>query len=342
MRKKVLVVATSRKTHGGIATVVKAFEKGNIWQKYHCKWIEAHIDGTMIKKILYLIRGYVQYIILLPFYDIVHVHMSAGISAKRKIGFVRIAKMFRKPVVVHLHCGNQVEDSWSNQMTYIFTKADVGLVLSNCIKEAVKRKTGKDDNLQVCFNPAPEIKFQRDTPRKKYILYSGTIGKNKGYHILIEAFAKIAHKFPDWSVMIAGVGEMNNAISLIAEYGIEDQVKMLGWISGELKDRYYREASIFCLPSFMEGFPMSVLEAWAYGIPVISTPVGGIPDVAIDGDNMMLFDIGDVDGLADKLSDLISNEELREHIGQKSLELADGKFNLTTILKQLDMIYSSL
>lgn len=338
---KVLVVATSRKTHGGIASVVKAFENGYQWRKYHCKWIEAHRDGSFMRKLGYLFKGYLQYLILLPFYDIIHIHMSAGVSAKRKIGFVALAKILRKPVVVHLHCGTQIENSWSKALNYILTKADVGLVLADRIKKTVAKHTGNDDNIRVCFNPAPGV-VDIITSRKNYILYCGTIGKNKGYHILIEAFAKIANKFPDWKVIFAGVGEIGEANSLIDKYHLGSQVEMLGWVNGDQKDKYFRESSILCLPSFMEGFPVAVLEAWAYGMPVISTPVGGIPDVAVDHDNILLFDVGDSAGLSEKLSELMSDKELRNHISGKSIDLARGTFNLETIAKQLDDIYSSL
>lgn len=75
----------------------------------------------------------------------------------------------------------------------------------------------------------------------------------------------------------------------------------LGWVSGEAKDNAFKEAMIFCLPSYAEGFPMSVLDAWSYGLPVITTPVGGIPDVAQDGVNMLLFNPGDIDMLAKQM-----------------------------------------
>ena len=65
---KVLVVATSRKTRGGITSVIKAHETGEQWKKYHCKWIETHRDGNIFCKIGYLIRALLLYILLLPFY----------------------------------------------------------------------------------------------------------------------------------------------------------------------------------------------------------------------------------------------------------------------------------
>jgi len=73
---KVLVVATSRKTKGGITSVVKAHETGEQWKKFHCKWIETHRDGNSVRKLWYLATALIEYICLLPFYDIVHIHVG--------------------------------------------------------------------------------------------------------------------------------------------------------------------------------------------------------------------------------------------------------------------------
>lgn len=59
---------------------------------------------------------------------------------------------------------------------------------------------------------------------------------------------------------------------------------------------------------------MGVLDAWAYGIPCVVTPVGGIPDIVVDGENGLVFSIGDVDGLANKLRMIISDRTLRKNI----------------------------
>ena len=67
---RVLVVATSRKTRGGITSVVKAHETGAQWKKYHCRWIQTHRDGNPIRKLWYLFTALIEYACLLPFYDI--------------------------------------------------------------------------------------------------------------------------------------------------------------------------------------------------------------------------------------------------------------------------------
>lgn len=89
---KVLVIATSRKTRGGITSVIKAHETGEQWKKFHCKWIETHRDSNKITKLYYAIKGFISFLILLPFYDIIHFHVSFKGSLTRKYYLNKIAR----------------------------------------------------------------------------------------------------------------------------------------------------------------------------------------------------------------------------------------------------------
>lgn len=71
------------------------------------------------------------------FYDIIHVHFSLRTTASRKRPFVELAKLFRKKVIVHLHCGTQIDEIWNNNYYYLFDVADVSLFLSDCLRKKV-------------------------------------------------------------------------------------------------------------------------------------------------------------------------------------------------------------
>ena len=174
------------------------------------------------------------------------------------------------------------------------------------------------------------------------ILYAGNVNNRKGYADMVKAFAKIAHKHTDWQIVFAGNGEIEQGKALAESLGISGQTKWLGWVIEDEKDKAFREASIFCLPSYAEGFPMSVLDAWSYGLPVITTPVGGIPDVAKDGENMLLFNPGDVDALADCMERMIADQELRDRISMASPEFARVRFNIQTINREVEKLYEEV
>ena len=344
MIKKVLVVATSRKTRGGITSVIKAHETGEQWKKYHCKWIETHRDGNSIRKLWYLFISLIEYIFLLPFYDIVHIHIATTQSAKRKQLFFYLAKWMKKKVIFHFYPSNEkflFEPDSKKFYSRLFSQADLILVLSEQWKRWIKEALNITEHVEVLYNPCPTVNRREDL-REHNILFAGTIIPRKGYMDLIRAFAKIASKYKDWKIVFAGNGEIDKAQLAIKELNIEQQVKFLGWVRGEQKDRAFQEASIYCLASDGEGFPMGVLDAWAYGIPCVVTPVGGIPDIVKDGVNGLIFPVGDIETLSQKLESLILDESLRKQIVVETDKYVKGMFNISVINKQLDKIYSTL
>ncbi len=341
---KVLVIATSRKTRGGITSVVKAHEQGEQWKDYNCKWIETHIDTNILMSLWYLLKGYFVYISLLPFAKIIHIHLSEPISAIRKLLFFFFAYLFRKKTIVHFHAFSPETTIKSKKRwvyKYIFSRANKVIVLSDFWKKAVLNAF-KIDNIEIVYNPCPNVISDKIYPKQKFILYAGTINARKGYSDMIRAFSKIANKHKDWNIIFAGNGEIEQGSELAKELGIENQCKFLGWINGEQKDRIFKEASIFCLPSYAEGFPMAVLDAWAYGLPVITTPVGGIPDVAKNKKNMLVFTPGDINKLAEYMEILISDEDLNKRIIKASIDFANNEFSLKEINNQIGNFYSNL
>ncbi len=342
---KVLVVATSKKTRGGITSVIKAHETGEQWEKYHCVWVETHIDRCLVVKLLILIKGLVKYIMLLPGSDLVHIHLSEKTTIKRKLLFYTMAKLYRKKIIIHFHAFSSettINGTCSKLYRKVFMGADVVVVLSNYWKEQVNRAFNIGDKIRVVYNPCPSIELNENYSKTNSILFAGTLNQRKGYADLMKAFAHVAAKHPDWRLVLAGNGEVENARNLSKALCIEAQVDLLGWVAGSAKEKVYKQASVFCLPSYAEGFPMAVLDAWAYGLPVITTPVGGIPDVAIDGENMLLFNPGDIKALENKLEMIISDKALRDKMCAESLKLAKGKFSLETVTKQVGEIYEKL
>lgn len=351
---KVLVVATSRRTRGGITSVVKAHESGEQWKQYHCRWIETHRDGPTWRKVFYLIRALIEYIILLPFYDIIHIHLATTQSAKRKKYFFNLAKVLNKKTILHFHPSNEkffYNPNVAELYRDLFGRADLVLVLSEQWIRWIKDSLGNGNwinHIQILYNPCPIVNRRKDI-RKKQILYAGTLLKRKGYDVLLTAFGKIASKYPDWKVAFAGnpylkdgINELEDGKRIANELGINNQVEWLGWVSGDKKEKTFQESSIYCLASDGEGFPMGVLDAWAYGIPCIMTPVGGIPDIVTDGENGLIFPVGDAKALSVALDKLLSNSEMRLHIVEKSDKYVHEDFELGHITKQLGKIYENL
>lgn len=302
MNKKVLVVATSSKTRGGITSVINAYQSSKLWKDWNCKWIETHIDRSKTVKLWYAIAALIEFAISLPFASMVHIHLSSPVSTKRKQIFIRLTKWFKKPLIIHFQAfsaDSNIDIRYKKLYFKTFSLADIVVVLSNSWKKGLIHDLGiLADKIEVIYNPCPIIEFKESGKKENLILYAGTLNERKNYKTLIKAFAIIAKEFPNWELVFAGNGQVEQAIHLAKTLDVKNQVRCKSWISGADKHQLFSRASIFCLPSFAEGFPMAVLDAWAYSLPVITTPVGGIKDIAIDGENIILFNADEAQSLA--------------------------------------------
>lgn len=347
MKKRVLVVATSRRTRGGITAVVRAHTQGEHWTRFGCRWVQSHRDGNPLRKVLYFATGLSEFLLLLPFCDIVHIHTSNYRTEIRKRIFARLAHLAGKRLVVHLHSSEpelSVGGRHRDVYRYSFTHADRIVVLSQSWRREVIRAFPEvASRVVVLENPCvpPLLEHLPFPEHGGVILFAGTLTPRKGYDDLLHAFAKIAPRHPGWTLRFAGNGEMDRARSLAHRLDIEERVEFSGWIEEPLKSQAFASASIYCLPSYSEGFPMGVLDAWAYGTPVVATPVGGLGEIAHDGHNMLSVPPGDIDALASALERAMDPATARR-LSHGGRALATGRFALPDISRRLADLYSEL
>jgi colanic acid/amylovoran biosynthesis glycosyltransferase len=149
------------------------------------------------------------------------------------------------------------------------------------------------------------------TPR---LVCVGRLAEQKGQLLLVEAARRLAAKGIRFELVLAGDGEMREAVEeLIARYGLAKQVRITGWISGDRVREEILAARGLVLPSFAEGLPVVIMEAMALRRPVLTTYVGGIPELVRPGKDGWLFPAGDVDALAAAIEDFLLRpiDELR-------------------------------
>lgn len=346
VKKKILVIATSSKTRGGITSVINSYKNKGFWENWNCIWIETHIDKVLFFKIVYFFTAMIVFLRHVRSSSLVHIHLSAPVSVKRKLFFIRITRLFKKPIILHFHAFSEksnINKAYINLYKKTFSLADKIIVLSKSWRKGLIDDLNiPPDKIQVIYNPCPQIDSSINVQKQNIILFAGTLNERKNFKTLIRAFALIAKKTPNWNLVFAGNGAIDEGIELAKELGIDKQVNFKGWVAGKSKHELFSTSSIFCLPSYAEGFPMAVLDAWAYGLPVITTPVGGIPEIAIDGENMILFEPDDLVVLSQKLFQLIKDENYRDKLKMASFDLAKFKFSSDNITQQLDDLYSSL
>ena len=191
----------------------------------------------------------------------------------------------------------------------------------------------KVDGLKV--KEGEEVKGDRlkvKEERVKRIISVGRLYPQKNQKMMIEAFAKIAPKFPEWSLVIYGEGYLREDLeSLVERLKVKDKVLLPGRCETVIEE--VAKSKVFCLSSDYEGMSNAMIEALCVGTPVISTRVSGTDELIRDGENGLLVDIGDTEGLAKAFEKLLSNQELREQIGKEGQKSAT-KFKTDTIVDQ--------
>ena len=339
--RKVLIVATGRHTKGGITSVIKIHEKMNFWKEHNCEWLETHCDGNTIKKIIMFLRAFLKFIFKIFTVKIIHVHLSWKISVLRKLPYIILAKLFNKKIIIHVHA--------SAETTYLKNKILYKLVFILASKIIyIYPSFFKNKNVlfkkksELVFNPVASSSVVDLSKKKNQIVYLGSLNEKKGIFDLIIAFSKISKRNPLWSLKIGGTGDFRKCEILITKLNLESKVDLLGWVDEEAKQKLLEESMIFCLPSYTEGFPMSLIEAWQHKVVPIASNVGGIPDVLIDKVNGLLIKPGDINRLSENLELIISNKKLYISLQIEAERTYKKSFENTKIDANLSKIYASL
>ena len=151
------------------------------------------------------------------------------------------------------------------------------------------------------------------------ILDVGRLVPEKGAPVLLGAVTQLTERGIDVELRLVGGGDLEAGLSAeIAERGLADRVVLVGPVGQDEILAQYHWADVFCLPSFAEGLPVVLMEAMATELPVVTTPINGIPELVKDGCNGLLVAPGRSDLLADALAALAADPERRRRLGQQA------------------------
>jgi glycosyltransferase involved in cell wall biosynthesis len=345
--KHVVMLGTSFDTMGGISSVVNVYRKDGLFERFSIIYLTTHRDGTKLQKLHIWIYAWVHFLLLLFKRKIVlvHAHTASGMSFWRKMLFFFPAFLLGVPCLLHLHGGgfpNFYERSnrfYKSLIRFVFDHVDCIIVLSDSWVEWA-RSISKNPSVVRIYNPVelpPVVDF--DLRESHSILFLGRLGEGKGTFDLLKAISRIVYKHQNLKLFLGGDGDLEQAEIVIQELGLRSNVEILGWVSGAEKFSLLERVAIYVLPSYAEGLPMSVLEAMAAGLPVISTPVGGIPEIITSGLEGWLIQPGDVNGLSIALDNLLSDKDRRRQMGAAARNKIKNFFSSEHILPDVEDIY---
>lgn len=175
----------------------------------------------------------------------------------------------------------------------------------------------------------------------KRIVSAGRFGKEKGFDMLVTAYAPLVERFPDWHLDIFGDGEMMETVhTLVNTFGLSDNVHLLG-MRNDLAERY-GDYAFYVLPSYREGMPLVLLEAKANHLPIVSFDImTGPREIVRDGLDGTLVPPYDLDALGEAMATLMQNEALRVSMAERSQDTLET-FSKETILQQWITLIESL
>ena len=199
------------------------------------------------------------------------------------------------------------------------------------------------ENYSILHEDALEERMKRAC--NNIVLFLGELGKRKGCYDIPAVIERVKKSVPNVKFILAGAGSDadEKAIrKLIEEKGITENAVFPGWVRDDAKDKLLREADVFFLPSYNEGMPMSVLDAMGYGLPVVSTNVGGIPKIVRDGENGYCCEAGDADSMSKAIVKLMINDTQRKNAEKGSVSIVKEKYSLEAHIARIEREYSNL
>lgn len=341
--KNILTIGIDyRVVRGGVAAVENVYS--TFYQPFN--HVTTTVTNGQVKKLLVLCKAILQFLYWMLFHPeikIVHVQGSVGASFWRKAIFIYIAKFFHKKVVWHMHAGRFAVFYQQHRYAVrkVVNKSDVIIALSEYWKEYFKNEF-PTKRVEIIKNVISAPRVHKQQTGYFTLLFLGLLGKNKGIYDLLECIRDHKVEFQGkLKLYIGGNGEIEHVKQLIKEYGIADITIFEGWVSGDKKIELLNKSDAYILPSYKEGLPISILEAMSYGMPIISTPVGGIPEIVSNGENGYLFEPGNKEDIYKAIISLLNDSDLRNRMGSVSLSRV-GEHLPEYVEKQLETLYDSL
>jgi glycosyltransferase involved in cell wall biosynthesis len=350
--KNILYIAPDISVKGGISTVIGGLLDSRLSQKYNIILVASHVDGSKIRKLVQAISGLLKTAYYLTFknIDIVHIHGGDITSVKRKYFFFRLVKLFKRKVIYHFHGAFFMEQYpyassfWKNHIKSFLDESNMVICLSDSWKKSIMQ-IASESNVQVIYNsvPLPALNEENKFENKMVnITFLGLIGERKGIFDLIKVMSRLIADGFNIHLNVGGNGDISRLDKEIEMKGLKNHVTYMGWIKGDAKDKLMRNTDIFVLPSYGEGMPMSILEAMSYAIPVVSTLVGGIPELIINGTTGYMIQPGDLNNLYARILHLANDADKRRIFGQRGRKVIEEKYNLSVNVNKIDAIYDLL
>lgn len=281
---------------------------------------------------------------------VAHIHTCSGLTYFLDGALLLLARLQGTPVLLHIHGGGferfltELNPVSAAAARWIARRATRVVVLSESWRERLAVQL-PGASFAVVGNgvPVPRELPRRPDPPPFVVLFLGTVSRDKGVEELIRAAAD--HRGRARFVLVGPPGDpafMARMQALVAELGLVESVEFAGPAQGEHKHAWLARAHVFVLPSRMEAFPVSILEAMAAGLPVIATTVGAVPTMIESGRSGLLVSAGDVASLSSAIASMLSDATLRDRLAACARTECIQRFSIERTAGVLQGLYAEV
>lgn len=365
LKQRVLMIGHTPPPPGGVAVVMQNLLDSSLCDKYTISVLDISrkrrrykvVGGADFLSFLYLALYAAKLLYLLYREKPAIIHIQSCTSAfLRDSLFVVLGKLCGRKIVLHLHgfySRRHFAFKYSILRVYsqfIMNCIDVLILLSESFVSEFDAVFPRVRKLAVPnFVPQNTLKesslVKKESRSRINVLYVGRLSQLKGTYDLLKA-ASLLKQDERVQFLLAGLGgteaDEKRIVSQINRGGLEDRVKLLGYIEGQSKLDLFQDSDIFVLPSYTEIFPVVIVEAMAAGMPVIATPVGAVPEIIQDGINGFIVPVGDHRSLAERIRYLVQDQEKRLEMGWNNLQKFHKEYRVDINVDRIDRIYQSL
>ncbi len=269
--------------------------------------------------------------------------------------FILLAWIFRKKGIVFFRGWDekferQIEKNYFKLFRFVFSKADAFIVLSEKFKKklqqwgftqkiyvettVVDETLLKDYSLEKCIDKYDEEYYT--------ILFLARVEKNKGIYEAIDAYSIVVKEMPNIRMIIAGDGfELEKCRQYVKDKKLTN-ITFPGFVESNEKAAVFSKSHVYVFPSYSEGMPNSVLEAMAFGLPIVTRNVGGVSDIFEDGENGFITDSLDPEVLSELLLKLLKDKRLMKKIAAQNYNQAQEHYLTSKVVQRLEKIYQDV
>ena len=345
-KAKILILTPPIHRLGGVANHYKGLK--SYWSDNVSYFEPAKFQKRSITNIFKAVYKRFLFILTLlafkPHIVVVNISLKKGFFSKN--AYIAICQLFKKKVLVFIH-GWDIDKQYmlDDKRSKRILKCDGFFLLSSSFKNYLSRyvpaekifltTTKVDDNLIKDFD------INNRTGKIKNILFLSRIEKAKGIYEAVDTFAILKPQHRDLSLTFVGDGtELANLKKYVAEKHLED-VRFTGRLDGEnVANEYMKADFFFFFSTHGEGMPTALLEAMAFGLPIATRPVGGIPDFFVNGEMGLLTESLDPNVYSKYIEQLINNPSLVAQISRTNYEYARTHFMASIVAKNMEMIFN--